>query len=53
MSTDELRRYIYRIAGGKISAPKSIREAALRITIGFSDEEDERMVNEYIESLYE
>jgi hypothetical protein len=53
MEENKLRLYIYRIAGGKLSAPKSIREAAIRITIGFSDEEDERTVTEYVESLYE
>lgn len=53
MRDDKLRKYIYRIAGGKDAAPKSIRDAAIRITTGFSDEEDERLLLEYLESMYD
>jgi hypothetical protein len=53
MDDAKRRRLIRRLAGGSDPAPKSIRDAAIRIMIGFSDKEDEQMVNEYLESLYD
>lgn len=53
MDDNRRQRLIRRLAGGSDASPRSIRDAAIRIMIGFSDEEDEQMVNEYLDSLYD
>jgi hypothetical protein len=51
---DNRRHYlIMRLAAGTDASPKTIRSAAVRLMTGYSDEEDEQLVNEYLESMYD
>lgn len=52
MNYDKKYTLIRRIAGGKHSAPSSIRSAAVRLMTGFSDQEDETLVDNYLSSMY-
>ena len=47
--TEAQMKTVRRIAGGKQSSPKKIRDAAHRVILGYADEEDYEMIQQYIE----
>ena len=49
--TEQQMKAVRRLAGGKLSSPRKIQEAAHRMVIGFNDEYDVELVTQYIESL--
>lgn len=53
MTEELLYKYIRQIAGGTHAAPRTIRDCAIRVLTHYNDDEDLRIVTEYLESLYD